>query len=284
MFNFSLLLVVLCVQVVLSKTSSQFSLEVAPQSESCFFEELPEKVSVEATVLTYRGGKLDVGLRIEGPNPTSGTNAGPVIYEKLLFSNTDDRTGAPLPVVVKKGYKFTTDTPGQYSFCLNNKMARWTSKVCTLDISVDSDLGVGGGGGGGGSGSVVRAAAPGAPVPEGLATEVDASAAQSTATMRVSQRHLADSLAEVYSAITYHRTRTNRHHSTLLSTESRTGWWTVAESLVLCVVAALQLLLVTRWFAGPSTLLPQMGSAKKASPLRGFSSPAPLASARGGLV
>ena len=283
MFNLSLLLVVLSFSVVLSKNSSQISLEVAPQSESCFFEELPEKVSVEATVLTYRGGKLDVGLRIEGPSPTggSGTSAGPVIYEKLLFSNTDDRTGAPLPVVVKKGYKFTTGAPGHYSFCLNNKMARWTSKVCTLDISVDSESGVAEGGG---SGSVVRAAAPGAPIPEGLATEIDASAAQSTATMRVSQRHLADSLAEVYSAITYHRTRTNRHHSTLLSTESRTGWWTVAESLVLCVVAALQLLLVTRWFSGPSTLLPQMGAAKKASPLRGFSSPAPLASARGGLV
>ena len=265
--------------LVSSKNASQVSLEVAPQSESCFFEEVGEKVSVEATVLTYRGGKLDVGLRIEGPSPTGGNL---VFYEKLLFSNTDDRTGAPLPVIVKKGFKFVTVAAGLYSFCLNNKMARWTSKVCTLDITVnDNDTASVGGGG-----AVVRAAAPGAPVPEGLVTQADESAAWALATMQSSRRHLSDLLADVYSATTYHRTRSNRHHNTLLSTEARVGWWTVFEALVLCVVCALQMLLVTRWFtvAAGNSLLPQLGlKGNKPSPLRGFGS-TPLGSSRGGLV
>ena len=46
---------------------TQLSLQVDPQSEVCFFEPLQAGDSAEATVLVYRGGKLDIGLRIEGP-------------------------------------------------------------------------------------------------------------------------------------------------------------------------------------------------------------------------
>jgi hypothetical protein len=256
-----------------NKNASQVSLEVAPQSEFCMFEELPAGVSVEATVLTYRGGKLDIGLRIEAPPATSGSR---ILYEKLLFANTDDRTGAPLPVVVKKGYKWKTTVAGEYSICLNNKMARWTSKVCTIDFIVSDGAD---GDPASEPGAVVKAAAPGSPMPDGVTTAPDDSAAKSTSTLRQGSRRIGDILADVYSAVTYHRTRTNRHHNTLLSTEARVSWWTIAESLVLSSILALQMLLVTRWFATPGgSVLPVMGG-KKNSPLRDPPTPS-----RGGLV
>lgn len=107
---------------------TSISLQVEPQSEFCFYEVLPSGVSAEALVMVYRGGKLDVGLRIEGPLTVSSSPAtpgtGPVLFERLLFSNLDDRTGQPLPTIVKKGYSFSAPAEGTYAFCINNKMAK----------------------------------------------------------------------------------------------------------------------------------------------------------------
>ena len=107
---------------------TSISLQVEPQSEFCFYEVLPAAASAEALVMVYRGGKLDVGLRIEGPLPASSSpttpGAGPVLYERLLYSNLDDRTGQPLPTIVKKGYSFSAPAEGTYAFCINNKMAK----------------------------------------------------------------------------------------------------------------------------------------------------------------
>jgi hypothetical protein len=122
---------------------TQLSLQVDPQSEVCFFESLAAGDSAEATVLVYRGGKLDIGLRIEGPLPAdapavsgalklvssrSAAPAGPVLYERLLFSNLDDRSGQPLPTIVKKGFSFVASGSGVFGFCLNNKMAKCVSR------------------------------------------------------------------------------------------------------------------------------------------------------------
>lgn len=38
--------------------------QVEPQSQTCFYEDAKAGDSVEATVLVYRGGKLDIKLRV----------------------------------------------------------------------------------------------------------------------------------------------------------------------------------------------------------------------------
>jgi hypothetical protein len=59
---------------------------VEPLREECFFEDLSEGDVVDASVLVYRGGKLDVKLRIESPTKQQ-------LHESLIFSNIDDHTG-----------------------------------------------------------------------------------------------------------------------------------------------------------------------------------------------
>jgi hypothetical protein len=57
-----------------------------------------------------------------------------VLYNQLLFSNVDDKTGKLLNTIVKKGHKFKAPSSGTYSFCVDNKMAKWTAKVVTFEL------------------------------------------------------------------------------------------------------------------------------------------------------
>jgi len=61
----------------------------------------------DASVLVYRGGKLDIKLRVEGPDRVAK-------YEQLVFSNIDDGTGAMLNTIVRKvGFRMFAGPPGQ---------------------------------------------------------------------------------------------------------------------------------------------------------------------------
>lgn len=70
--------------------------------------------------MVYRGGKLDVKFRVESPSRE-------VMYDRLIFSNIDDSSGAMLSTIVKKGTTFIVQKPGVYIFCLDNRMARWVA-------------------------------------------------------------------------------------------------------------------------------------------------------------
>lgn len=63
---FLLALLSACARALLDHTS--LSLQVDPLKEECFFAEADAGQKVETTVLVYRGGKLDVYLRVEAPN------------------------------------------------------------------------------------------------------------------------------------------------------------------------------------------------------------------------
>lgn len=71
------------------------SLQVEPQQETCLYEELYSGQAVEGMAMVYRGGKLDIRLRVEDPNKR-------ILYDQLLFSNIDDATGAMLNTIVRK--------------------------------------------------------------------------------------------------------------------------------------------------------------------------------------
>jgi hypothetical protein len=222
---------------------SSLSLQVEPQSEVCFYEDVPANTRVEALIMVYRGGKLDVGLRIEAVG-SSG-----VLYDKMIFSNVDDRTGSLLPTIVKKGHSFVTAAAGLYGFCINNKMARWTAKVLTLDLNIGGSEAPGAQA----DGSVVKAAAPGSPVPEGLLTSQDESASAQMASMRGFSSRLMRQLTLLFEATAYHRQRSTRHHKTLLFLESRVSWWSLAETVVIVLVFCLEVIVVRSWFAEEST-------------------------------
>lgn len=58
-------------------------------------EEIAAGKEIQAKVLVYRGGKLDIKMRVEGPSKET-------LYENMLFSNIDDATGRVLHTIVRK--------------------------------------------------------------------------------------------------------------------------------------------------------------------------------------
>ena len=98
------------------------SVHVQPLEQECFFQDVSVGETVDAQIVVYRGGLLDVKFRIEGPTKQ-------VLFESLIFSNKDDHTQKLLPTLLKKGHKFVCSDPGTYSLCLDNRIAKYTSKV-----------------------------------------------------------------------------------------------------------------------------------------------------------
>jgi hypothetical protein len=214
---------------------------VDPLKEECFFVEAVEGQAVEATVLVYRGGKLDVYLRVEPPN------GGTPLFNKLIFSNLAD-DGRMLSTIVKKGFQFTAPVAGLYTVCVDNRMAKYTAKVLTLDVMV-SDAPAGG------SGGVVKAPAPGS---ELLANELEhqlttaeglaPSAAQHVARVRQLAARVASVEDRFLDDLRYHSLRMRRHFETLLSTELRVGWWAAAELVAVALAAVFQVYTIFAWF------------------------------------
>jgi hypothetical protein len=232
------------------------SLQVEPQSETCFHQDVAASQRVEATVLVFRGGKLDVSLRIEGPA------GGAPLYERLLHANIDDTTGMPLPTIVRKGHSFAAPSAGVYTFCISNKMARWTAKVLEFQVRLSAG---GAAAAAPALGDVVKAAAPGAAVPEGVLTEDDGAAAGESAashlsTMRGFAFRLQQRAWRVMDDAVYHRMRSDRHHDTLLSTERRVAAWTLAECAAVVAFALAQVLVVRAWFSEPDGGAPMPSS------------------------
>ncbi len=137
---------------------------------------------------------------------------------------------------------------------------RYTAKTLTFDLHVGAPA----------TGSVVRAAAPGSPVPAGVVTPGetgDGGTAALAISLQRYARKLGDALYDVYDATTYHRARATRHHATLLSTELRVRGWAITESLAISVFAALQVFIVLRWFrdtnSSPNASPVPFGSARR---------------------
>jgi hypothetical protein len=225
------------------------SLQVDPRKEECLHLDVPLGAAVEALVMVYRGGKLDVNFRVSAPS-------GAEVYNQLLFSNLD-AAGKELPTIVKKGPSFRAGEGGVYSFCFDNKMAKWTAKVLTFEVTV-RDAGEEAAGGGAGAepaAAVVKAPAGGAGglVPQDALTTqagTERSALQHLGSLRKFSDHFLRLLTLLEQDLQYHRLRSARHHDTLLSTEWRVSAWSSAETTTVLLCAALQVLLVRRWFAG----------------------------------
>ena len=262
----ALLLLLFAPHATAERSSISLSLQVEPQQEQCFFAEAVAGQRIEATVLVYRGGKLDVYLRVDPPN------GGVPLFNKLLFSNLGD-DGRMLPTIVKKGTTFAAPTTGVFSFCVDNRLAKFTAKVLTFDLTV-SDAPIGPAGA---PSDVVRAPAPGAAVPAGVLTSPEGAAAASALQHLARVKQIAWRLGSLEDRLLddlkYHVVRARRHYDTLLSTEARVGWWAAAEMLAVALAACVQVMQVFAWFRNTG------GGPAPASPGKG--APAPLFSLPG---
>ena len=209
------------------------SFQVEPQREDCFSQDVPAGAEVDVQVVVFRGGKLDVKLRVENP-------AKVVTYEKLLFSNIDDRTGAMLSTIVRKGTTFRAELAGVYTVCLDNRMARWTAKVMTLDLDVRDPNDV--------MAKAEREAREARDAALLAGTEVDAKVAFTL--MRASASRIHSKLQHIEGAQLFHYHREQRHRATVDSTDSRVHWWSVGETAVVVLSALLQLAVVVFGFFG----------------------------------
>ena len=89
----------------------------------CFYQELTAGERVDAQLLVFRGGLLDLKLRIEGPTKK-------VLFDKLIFSNKDsDGNVLENNELAKKGHVVVGDLSGTYSVCLDNRIAKYTAKA-----------------------------------------------------------------------------------------------------------------------------------------------------------
>jgi len=250
------------------------SLQIDPRKQECLHLDVPLGSAVEALAMVYRGGKLDIEYSVSAPSGAS-------LYKQLIFSNLD-AAGRELPTIVKKGPKFTASEEGVHSFCFNNQIAKWTAKVLTFEVTVRAP-GSGGGEGAADAAHVVKAPAGGSAglVPAGALTTAEGaerSALQHLGSLRKFSDSFLALLVRMEQDLQYHRLRSARHHSTLLSTEWRVSAWSSAETTTVLLCAVLQVWIVRRWFAGSED-----GAAAAAAQLHGGAAGhSGSASARGG--
>lgn len=192
------------------------------------YEQVPEGAEVEAKVMVYRGGKLDIRLRVEGPDAR-------VQYNALLFSNLDPQ-GNLLSTIVKKGTTFVATQSGTYTFCLDNRMAKYTAKAMVFDLDVRDPA------------SPAAKAAKAAEAAGKVARTGDASAQDSVDYMRAAAQRLTGKLHQIVDAQLYHYHRERRHRNTIESTNDRVSWWAGAETGAVILAAAVQIFFIRRWF------------------------------------
>ena len=199
-------------------TRTELTLDVQPQRQECFLHDGQAGEKLAASVLVFRGGKLDVRLRVEGPDSR-------VVYDQLLLSNVDDKTGRLLPTVVKKGHTWQVPADGAWTLCLDNRMAKFTVKTATLEFEVTP---------------------PAAPAANG--TTAPGSVGDTTEGIRTSARRLHVVLESVRSAQLYHAHRAVRHARTAASTNARVAWWSAAETAAIFAAVGLLQVVVRAWF------------------------------------
>jgi len=208
--------VVLCVVMALSSIAranldkwTALSIEVAPQSEECFFEELEQGKSFELDFEVIRGGLLDIELVVTNPR-------GQVVYQKLSFFNTRDGLGSQNEGM----FNFKPEVAGVYRFFFNNKMSRWTPKVVSFGV-------------------------PGS----AAASHKELAKLEHLGPVVESIQAIEGRLEEIQSLQDYLRLRETVHRDTQESTNARAQWLSILESGILIAASAGQLYMIQSWFS-----------------------------------
>lgn len=160
-----------------------------------------------------------------------------ILYDRLIFSNIDDVSGAMLPTIVKKGASFLASKSGTYAFCFDNKMARWTAKVMTFDLDISDP-----------NDPQARAEKEALEARQAAwLTGSDVDAKTAVVLMRAATNRIHAKLAQLENDQMFHFHRERRHRGTVESTNARVQWWSLSVGTVIVLVSAFQILIVKRW-------------------------------------
>jgi p24 family protein beta-1 len=135
--------------------------------------------------------------------------------------------------VKNAGLSWTASTTGEFNFCLDNRMARWTAKVAMFELSVDD---------------------PKSTVGDFGFDYANANLTDSVQSMRITAQRLHAKLQQIDTMQNYHYHRERQHRNTAESTNTRVQWWTIAETAVILSVVTLQVVMVRSWFSKDMTL------------------------------
>ncbi|KAA0147869.1 hypothetical protein FNF29_07082 [Cafeteria roenbergensis] len=201
-----------------SAAISSLAFQVEPRLEECMYQEIRQGQSVRAEILVTRGGKLDVRMKIDAPGKGR-------LYEKLVFSNIDYTTGNVVDSLIKKGHSFIAPSSGNYAFCMDNTMSRWTAKVVDFELEVTS---------------------PSRPAEGESPKEVNG--------MKRSTDRIHEQLSAVERMQHYLQQREHTHRDTAESTNDRIAWYAVTETFIVVGLSVAQVVLVRRWFQSRNVL------------------------------
>jgi len=132
---------------------------------------------------------------------------------KVILSGVSERQGE---------YVFTSQMAGDHKFCFSNTMSTFAEKMVDFEITIEHEL---------------KEAAPLSETSEKVLSP-----------MEQSLNYIANKLNVVQKYARYFRTRQNRNHYTVISTEKKVFWFALLESILIVTMSVLQVVFIRRFF------------------------------------
>lgn len=196
-------------------------IQVEPGQDECFYEHIKKGQPVDMSLMVLRGGLLDINLNVYRPDGT-------VLSQKKIISNVNDETGQVQEDILVKGHQFITAEDGEFKFCFDNTMSRWTAKVVAFSLFLGDE------------GTTIAT--------DSVEEENVAKKAHITPVENSIER-LKVNLESIHKEQLYYRNRETAHRDTAESSNTRVAWFTVFESLTIIGVSVGQLVMVRKWFS-----------------------------------
>jgi len=134
--------------------------------------------------------------------------------DKIILNGFSERQGE---------YVFTSQLAGDHKFCFSNTMSTFAEKMVDFEINIEHEL---------------KESAPLSETSEQVLTP-----------MEQSLNYLANKLNVIQKYARYFRTRQNRNHSTVVSTESKVFWFALFESILIVTMSVLQVVFIRKFFS-----------------------------------
>ncbi|KAH9846024.1 emp24/gp25L/p24 family/GOLD-domain-containing protein [Lenzites betulinus] len=201
---FSVFLALVCFLQLAQRThASALTTAIGANERVCFYadaDKAGEKIGFYYAVQS--GGSFDIDFEVKDPN------------DKVVLDGKRERQG---------DYVFTANTPGEYSFCLENDMSTLTEKLVDFDIMVESE-------------------------PRREPQLKPGQISEQTSAIEESIFRLNSMLVTIKRAQKHFHTRENRGFDLVKSTKNSMFWYTLLESLAVIGMAVLQVYILQTFF------------------------------------
>lgn len=186
--------------------------QVEPKQQECFYQDLKAGETHDMDFEVLRGGLLDIKLKVEDPMNS-------ILVDKLAFFNRQDEELNEAEGRVT----FVATNTGIHKICFDNRMSRWTAKVCSFTIK----------------NKAAKPAHEEIAKLEHLGPVVD------------SVIKIADEL-DVLEKLQHHmRVKEQSHFDVSMTTGGRVQWMSMLEAVLLISISLLQVTYIQKWFNDP---------------------------------